>query len=117
MNRRFRTLAVAGAITALAAPAAFGHAEVRRQSPRPGTTVPRSLSTVSITLSEGVLGGKLVVRDAHGTKVSRASTLVNDKRTLRARLKSLHTGKYTAKASWLADDGDKQTKRWSFRVG
>ena len=116
MTRLTRTIAAAGAITALAAPAAFGHADVKKLSPKAGTTVPRSLSVVSITLSEGVLGGKLVVRDAGGTKVSKASSLVNSKRTFRAGLKTLHKGRYTAKATWLADDGDKQHKTWHFSV-
>ena len=116
MNRGIRTLALAGAITALAAPAALGHAEVTKLSPKAGSTVPRSLTVVKITLSEGVLGGKLVVRDAGGTKVSKASSLVNGRRTFRAGLKTLRKGRYTAKATWLADDGDKQHKTWHFSV-
>jgi methionine-rich copper-binding protein CopC len=116
MNRITRTLALTGAIAVVAAPVAYGHAEVTKYSPKRGSTVSRSLSTVSATFSEAVLGGKLVVRDAKGVKYSKSSSLVKGKTTLRATLKSLHKGRYTAKASWVADDGDKQTKRWSFTV-
>jgi methionine-rich copper-binding protein CopC len=116
MSRINRTLAVAGALTALSAPVAYGHAEVKSLSPKAGSTVPRSLSVVRITLSEAVVGGKLIVRNSSGTKVSKSSSLVNGKKTLRATLRSLHKGRYTAKATWIADDGDKQHKTWSFRV-
>jgi methionine-rich copper-binding protein CopC len=116
VNRTIRTLAVTGAITALAAPAAFAHAEVTKLSPKSGSAVARSLSAVSIGFSEAVVGGKLVVKSASGTKVSSGSKLVNHKRGLRATLKTLHKGRYTAKATWIADDGDKQSKTWSFKV-
>jgi methionine-rich copper-binding protein CopC len=116
MNRITRTIAITGAITALAAPAAFGHAEVTKLSPKSGSTVARSLSAVTVRFSEAVVGGKLVVRDASGAKYSRTSKLVHSKAGLRATLKALHKGKYTAKATWLADDGDKQHKTWSFKV-
>ena len=116
MTRTTRILTVAGAVTALAAPLAYGHAEIKRYSPAKGSTVPRTLSVVSVRFSEGVLGGSLVVKDANGRKFSRSSALADHKRVLRARLKSLHKGRYTAKATWLADDGDKQSKSWSFKV-
>lgn len=116
MHRIIRTIAVTGAIGAVAAPAAFGHAEVTKLSPKAGTTVPRSLHAVKISFSEAVVGGKLVVRRASGKKVSRKSKLVNGKSAMRTTLKTLRKGRYKAKATWIADDGDKQSKRWTFKV-
>ena len=116
MNPIIKTLTVSAAITALAAPAAFGHAEVVKLSPKAGSTVPKSLSTVSLKLSEAVLGGSLKVTNSAGKVVSKKSSLNSSKTVIRARVSGLRKGTYKAKATWLADDGDKQSKTWKFKV-
>jgi methionine-rich copper-binding protein CopC len=115
MNRITRIVAAAGVIAVAAAPAAFGHAKVVRLSPKAGSTVSRSLHVVSMKLSEGVLGGSLKVYNSKGKVVSKHSSLRSGKTLLRATVSGLR-GHYTAKATWVADDGDKQSKTWRFTV-
>jgi methionine-rich copper-binding protein CopC len=116
MNRISKLITVTGAVAALVAPSAFGHAEVTKYSPKRGSTVPNSLRTVSIKLSEAVLGGSLKVYNSKGKLVSTNSRLASKKTLMRATVSRLKSGRYTAKAAWIADDGDKQTKNWTFRV-
>src|SRR3954453_5522585 len=107
-------VAVCGFTLAPAAPA-LAHAEASHLTPKPGSTVSRAKSRVSLRLSEAVLGGKLTVRDAGGQTVSKGSKLIRGKTRLRARVQ-LRKGRFTAKATWVADDGDKQSKTWHFSV-
>ncbi len=114
-----RATAVAATMIALvaAAPAA-AHVGVKSYTPKRGSTVSRSLERVKVTFKGRITDGKLTVRDADGDKVSIGKgRVVNDKRTVRVRLKSgLTRGSYTASLSALHNDGHVMTKSWNFKL-
>jgi methionine-rich copper-binding protein CopC len=109
---------VVGSVAALAiAPSAGAHTGVKSYSPSKGSSVPRSLSAVSVTFDAAIAGGTLTVRNATGRKVSGASRRVSGGRRLRVRLHSgLKAGRYTAKVSWVSGDGHADKTSWSFRL-
>jgi methionine-rich copper-binding protein CopC len=111
------TLAVLCALLALPA-IGFAHAAIKSYSPKPGSTVSRSLKSVTVTFEERIIGGSLSVKSAGGAAVSRGKgSLVNGGKALRATLNGgLKKGRHTASTRWVSDDGHKQTKSWSFRL-
>jgi methionine-rich copper-binding protein CopC len=114
-----RATAVAATTIALvaAAPAA-AHVGVKSYTPKRGSTVSRSLERVKVTFKGRITDGRLTVRDAGGDKVSIGDgSLVNRKRTIRARLKGgLARGRYTASFSALHTDGHVTSKSWNFTL-
>jgi len=117
-TRIVRCAAITAAAASLALPAgALAHAGIKSRSPKPGSTV-SSPKTVSVTFEEAVLDAKLSVKSAAGRTVSNGTgTLVNKKTTVRVGLRGgLGAGTYRVSARWLADDGHKESKSWSFSV-
>ena len=114
---RSRLITVAGACALLTFPAgASAHTGISSYSPRPGSTASRDRTYVKANFEARVSAANLRVT-RNGTKVSRGSgSLVNDGRTVRARLTSHRTGRYTATARWLSSDGHVTSKSWSFRL-
>jgi len=112
--RSLAATAVAGAALLASAAPALAHTEVRKLTPQPGSTVARSTAKVSLRFSEAVVGGSIKVTDKRGRTVSSGSRLIKGKTGLRAKL-TLHAGRFTVKATWIADDGDTQTKTWRFK--
>ena len=110
-------IAVLAATLVVAAPAS-AHVGVKSFSPARGATVPRSLEVVKVTFKAKITDGKLTVRNASGTKVSKGEgAVINKKRTVRARLNDgLSKGRYTATYSVLNTDGHVITKSWSFEL-
>ena len=112
-------VAAATACAALAAPAAaVAHTPIKSTSPKNRATVDRSLRAVEVVFRGSIPDGKLSVRSASGTKVSRGEgRLVRGDRRLRARLKpGLKAGSYRATVRWLSSDGHVESKSWSFRL-
>jgi methionine-rich copper-binding protein CopC len=117
-TRIVRCAAITAAVASLALPAgALAHAGIKSRSPKPGSTV-SAPKTVSVTFDEAVLDAKLSVKSAAGKTVSKGSGSLNAKKTtVKVGLKSgLGAGTYKATAKFLADDGHKETKSWSFSV-
>ncbi len=113
-----RVLAIAVAAMLLAAAPAAAHVGVKSYSPKPGSTVSRSIERVKVTFKAKITDGKLTVRTKSGTKVSIGDgTVVNRKKTVRVRLKSgLAKGRYTATYSILNTDGHVIGKSWNFNL-
>jgi methionine-rich copper-binding protein CopC len=113
-----RAAVLALTCTAVAAAPAAAHVGVKSYSPKRGSTVPRTLERVKVTFKGRIVDGKLTVRNASGTKVSRGSgAVVNDDRVLRARLKGgLKRGRYSVSMKVLHSDGHVMSKSWSFRL-
>jgi methionine-rich copper-binding protein CopC len=117
-TRIARCAAITAAAASLALPAgALAHAGIKSRSPKPGSTVaaPR---TVSVTFDEAVLAAKMSVKSAAGRTVSKGSGSLNGKKTtVKVGLKrGLGAGTYRATVKFLADDGHKESKSWSFSV-
>ena len=114
MRLALATLAVA---LVAAAPAA-AHVGVKSYSPKRGATVSRSLERVKVTFDGRIADGKLTVRNANGTKVSRGDgAVVRGDRVLRVRLKGgLARGRYSASMRVLHNDGHVTSKSWSFSL-
>ncbi|MFN8203960.1 MAG: copper resistance protein CopC [Solirubrobacteraceae bacterium] len=118
--RPTRTLAVTAAVAAVgltAAPAAFGHAEVKQRTPGPGKTVSK-VRTVKVTFSESVVTGLITVtRGGTTVKPAKDGLAPKNHAVLRARFaKPLPNGRYTVNWRSLADDGHRQSGSWSFTV-
>ena len=116
---RLPAAALVTACIALSLPASsFAHAGIKSYSPKPGSAVSRDLAAARITFKSRITDGKLLVRKASGTKVSRGSgRVVSKHRAVRALLKTgLTAGRYRATVKWLNTDGHVETKSWSFRL-
>ena len=114
---RSRLVTVAGVCALLAFPAgASAHTSIESYSPRPGSTASRDRTYIKANFEARVNAANLKVT-RNGTKVSRGSgSLVDNGRTVRARLTSHRAGRYTATARWLSSDGHVSSKSWSFRL-
>jgi methionine-rich copper-binding protein CopC len=111
--------ALAVACASLATPVgASAHTGVKSYSPKRGSTVARDLGVVRVTFKGRIVDGKLTVRTASGSTVSRGDgTVVRRDRRLRVRLRSgLKAGRYTATMRVLHTDGHVMTKSWSFNL-
>ena len=115
MKRTVIALTTAGLLL-VPASGAWAHAEASHLTPKPGSSVKRSTSRVSLRFSEAVVAGRIKVTDGQGRTVSRGSKLIKGKTRLRASL-DLHKGRFTVRATWVADDGDDQSKIWHFTSG
>jgi methionine-rich copper-binding protein CopC len=107
------------AAAALALPSgAHAHAGIKSYSPKPGSSVARSLAAVSVTFREAVLDANLTVRSAGGATVSHGDgALGRGKTRIRVALHGgLGAGTYRATVRYLAGDGHAQSKYWTFRV-
>ena len=113
-----RVAVIAVLVALVAAAPAAAHVGVKSYSPKRGSTVSRSLERVKVTFKGRITDGKLTVRSASGTKVSRGEgSVINGKRTIRARLKDgLRRGRYTATFTALHTDGHVNSKSWSFNL-
>ena len=112
-----RTVLAAALAAALLTTPAWGHAGVKSYSPKRNSTVPRSLSAVSVTFKARVGQARLSVRGPAGTVSRGTGTLVDGRRTVRVALRSgLRAGRYTASVRWLNTDGHVQRTSWTFRV-
>jgi copper resistance protein C len=111
-------LAIAVAALLLAAGPAAAHVGIKSRSPKPGSTVARSLERVKVTFKASITDGHLTVTGPSGSKVSIGDgSVVNRKRTLRVRLKGgLKRGKYRASMRVLNTDGHVTSKSWSFNL-
>jgi methionine-rich copper-binding protein CopC len=120
MTSRIARSAVAlAAAASLALPAgAAAHAGIKSRSPKPGSTVSRSLKKVRVTFEEAVLDAHLSVRTAAGAPVSKTSGKLNKRKTtVKVRLRrGLSSGRYVAILDYLADDGHAAKKTWSFQL-
>lgn len=119
MSRRTLTALVGAGVLAAAgagATVAFGHAEVKTRTPKPGSTV-SAPKTIRISFSEAVVTGKFASITRNGKAVKFTSTLSKHKAAITAKPSS-KLGAGTYKVSWrvLADDGDTQKGHWSFKV-
>ena len=105
------------AVLAAAAPAS-AHVGVKSYSPKPGSSVSRSLERVKVTFKARITDGKLTVRTKSGTKVSIGDgSVVGRDRVLRVRLRGgLSKGRYTASMSVLHTDGHVMNKSWNFKL-
>jgi methionine-rich copper-binding protein CopC len=126
MRRLIIPLAALTIVLATAA-AAFAHAPVKTLSPKPGAHASTSLRHVTATFKEAIVSGSLnvfkgrtrvSVGKASRTRVSVGKAkLIRHKAGLQATLRShLHSGTYTAKMKWLADDGHVERKTWTFKL-
>ena len=99
--------------------AAYAHVGVASRSPRPGSTVSKSLRTVKITFTGSIRSGTLKVYNARGVKVSNG-TGGRDPRNIRRLVTSLKSGlkagRYTAKWTCTAADGHRESGYWRFRL-
>jgi methionine-rich copper-binding protein CopC len=120
MRTRYLRVAVPAALcAALIVPAVgYGHAAIKSFSPKRGSVVSRDLKYVRINFESRIAGGRISVRNASGTKVSRGDGgVVRGGRQLRTRLNGgLRAGRYSASARYVNTDGHVQTKSWSFRL-
>lgn len=113
------TLVALVLVAVVGAAAAWAHVGVASRSPRPGTTVPKSLRSVKITFTGAIRSGTLKVYNASGVKVSNG-TGGRDPRNIRRLVTSLKTGlragRYTAKWTCTAADGHRESGYWRFRL-
>jgi len=109
--------AAVAAIALAAAPVAFGHAEVDKRTPAPGSTI-RKARTVKVTFSESVVTGLITVtRGGTTVKPAKDGLAPKNHAVLRARFAGpLAKGRYTVTWRSLADDGHRQSGSWSFTV-
>src|SRR4051794_22477450 len=119
MSRRTIVLSAAVAVlgAGLTATNAFGHAEVKNRTPKPGSSLSSAPKTIRISFDEAVVTGKFASVTRNGKAVAFASKLSTHKAAIIATPKSeLQAGTY--KVSWraLADDGHHEKGSWSFRV-
>ena len=118
-HRLLIALAVVTLVSMIGVTAAWAHVGVASRSPRPGTTVPRSLHTVKITFTGSIRSGTLKVYNRAGTKVS-IGTGGRDPRNIRRLVTTLKTGlragRYTAKWTCVAADGHRESGYWRFRL-
>jgi methionine-rich copper-binding protein CopC len=106
------------AATLVAAAPASAHVGVKSFSPGRGASVPRSLEVVKVTFKAKITDGKLTVRNANGTKVSKGEgSVINKQHAVRTRLDGgLSKGRYKATYSVLNTDGHVITKSWNFNL-
>ena len=106
------------AVALVAAAPAAAHVGVKSYAPKRGATVSRGLERVKVTFDGRVADGKLTVRNANGTKVSRGDgAVVRGDRVLRVRLKGgLGRGRHWASMRVLHNDGHVTSKSWSFSL-
>jgi len=118
-HRLFIALAVVTLVSMIAVAAASAHVSVVSRSPRPGSTVSKSLRTVKITFSGSIRRGTLKVYNASGVKVSNG-TGGRDPRNIRRLVTTLKTGlragRYTARWTIVAADGHSEHGYWRFRL-
>ena len=112
------TLALAVAVLLFAASPAAAHVGVKSYSPKPGSTVARSLERVKVTFKGRVTDGRLTVTGPSGSTVSLGNgSVVSRDRVLRVRLKgSLARGRYRVSMRVLHTDGHVKSKSWSFNL-
>ena len=116
MKKKITALTAAGALL-ITASVAWGHAAVKSYSPRASSTVPRSLSAVSVTFKSRVSQGRLTVTGPSGTVSRGTGSLTSGGKVLRVPLRSgLKPGRYRASWRSLATDGHVQKSSWTFRV-
>ena len=115
--RHLTTALLAGAVVLVPAATAFGHAEIKTLSPKPGAVKPTGLRHVTATFEEAIVSGSITVRHS-GEKVSVGKAkLIKAKAGMRATLASgLGAGTYWVRMKWLADDGHLEHKTWSFKL-
>ena len=113
-----RTIVLAVAVALVAAAPAAAHVGVKSYSPKPGSTVSRSIERVKVTFKAKITDAKLTVKTSSGTTVSIGDgSVVNRKKTVRVRLKSgLAKGRYKATYSVLNTDGHVISKSWNFNL-
>lgn len=96
---------------------AWGHAGVKSSSPKPNSTVPRALTAASVTFKGSILRGSLRVTGPRGKQFSVGKArLVNGRRTLQVRLRSLRKGRYRATWEAVHKDGHVTGRSWRFTV-
>ena len=112
-------VAAAILVVAVTATTAWAHVQISSRSPKPGSTVSKSLRTVKITFNGPLRSGTLKVYGPKGGKVSIGNggrDATNIKR-LKTTLKSgLKVGKYTAKWTETAADGHKKNGSFTFSL-
>jgi methionine-rich copper-binding protein CopC len=116
----FVFLALLAIVGTIGVTAAYAHVGVASRSPRPGSTVSKSLKTVKITFTGPIrAGGTLKVYNARGVKVSNG-TGGRDPRNIRRLVTSLKSGlkagRYTARWTCTAADGHRESGYWRFRL-
>jgi methionine-rich copper-binding protein CopC len=118
-HRLFIALTVVTLVSMIGVSAAEAHVSVVSRSPRPGSTVSKSLRTVKITFSGQIRSGTLKVYNANGVKVS-IGTGGRDPRNVRRLVTTLKTGlragRYTARWTCTAADGHRESGYWRFRL-
>jgi methionine-rich copper-binding protein CopC len=116
-----RRLLAATAAVAVLLPAglAWAHAKVKSVSPRKNATVHHSVRAVRVTFEESVITGLIAIKTASGRAVTleRTGLKPSDHAILQGIPKRpLGPGRYTVDWRARADDGHRETGRWSFRV-
>jgi len=120
MRRIVASLSILAAV-ALAAPAAWAHAELREASPAVGSTVAKSPTEISLKFSEGVEAQLSTISLSHkdGAKIAAGPAVVDgkDKRFLALKLaKPLAPGSYTVHWEVVSIDSHKTQGTYSFEV-
>lgn len=95
------------------------HTEVQEASPGPAETVTPGLATVEVRFLDPVLPGvTLDVVDADGMPVDGLAEPAADTtgRTVAVTFAPLAAGTYEVRLQFVAEDGDAQSERYTFRV-
>jgi methionine-rich copper-binding protein CopC len=118
MRRQLAAIAAALVTSAVLAPAALAHVELKSSTPKARSTV-RKPSSVKLTFTGPIRSGTVTVKSSGGSsatsgKGGRDPRNIN---RLTVPLKSgLKAGKYTVKASIVAADGHKETFAFWFKI-
>jgi methionine-rich copper-binding protein CopC len=115
--RRLIAFTIAAAL-AIAAPA-FAHTKVKSTSPKRGGTARTSVGAVTVTFTQAIQRGSLLVTGPGGTKVSKGNGGRDPRKISRVRVSlkgSLAAGRYTARWKITAADGHAQSGSFRFRL-
>jgi methionine-rich copper-binding protein CopC len=115
---RSRILAIAAAVSLALASAALAHTRLSSTSPRDGAVLENPPRAALATFSTDIAGGTLVVRKAgRVVSIGQGGRNPATRKQLRVRLRSgLTAGRYVARWTVVAGDGDEQSGSFSFRV-
>jgi methionine-rich copper-binding protein CopC len=115
--KRLIALTIAAAL-AIAAPTA-AHTRVKSTSPKRGGTASTSVRAVTVTFSQAIQRGALLVTGPGGTTVSKGNGARDPRKISRVRVAlkgSLTAGRYTARWKITAADGHAQSGTFHFRL-
>jgi methionine-rich copper-binding protein CopC len=118
MRRSLAAIVAALVASAVLAPAALAHVQLKSSSPKAKSTV-RAPSTVVLTFTGPIRSGTLTVKSSSGSSATSGKSGRDPRNInrLRVPLKSgLKAGKYNVKAKIVAADGHKETFTLWFKI-